>query len=114
MRAMPSPTSRTVPTPTWSIAGANCSSSRDRIDVTSSGRIAISFSLRYAPALEAVAKLFELVADAPVDDRIAHADHDAAHDVGIDGDVQDDLLSGLAVEGGDQRLALRIRHWDRR
>ena len=87
MRAMPSPTERTVPTSVRSAWPASRPSMRDlRMLVISSGLICTNGSLE-AGALGAghlLAKLFEAVADRGVEDGVAHPDDEAAEDVGLD------------------------------
>src|SRR6266498_2785575 len=100
MRAMPSPTSRTVPTSARSVSTSYCSIRLRRIDVISSGR---SFKVLSAPH-ECLSQSFQSSAHAGVDEVRAGLQHDAAEQGGIDAsrrlyrsscrllDLVDDLL----------------------
>src|SRR5688500_12659503 len=108
MRAMPSPTSSTVPTSSTSSAASYFSSSRSSTDVISSGRIFISiprFSVcrsclrpHGAGRSQPAAKLHEPASQAPVDHRVAGADDEAAEERGIDLLLEDDRLAGRLLE----------------
>src|SRR3954452_23010210 len=83
MRAMPSPTWRTVPTSERSVSTSYCSILDLRIDVISSGR-----SFKASPSLarrrEVSAKSFEAAADAGIQAQRASLEDDAADQVRVD------------------------------
>src|SRR6478752_1918248 len=113
-RAMPSLTERTVPT---SVSSASPSSSPSmrllRMEVISSGLICMFWKSLGRWSLgpgHLAAQAFESVLDARVEDAVAHAEDDAAEDVGVHvdreldlavgllGDLVADVLDGLVVE----------------
>src|SRR5215211_5172720 len=117
MRAMPSPTCRTVPTSERSVSTSYCSILDLRIDVISSGR-----SFKASPSLvrgrQISAKSFEAAADAGVETQRARLEDDAADQVGVDGARGVDGAAGRALDLTDDlpRLVVgqlvRRRHLD--
>src|SRR3954454_20334375 len=84
MRAMPSPTCRTVPTSERSVWTSYCSILDLRINVISSGR-----SFKASPSLargrQISAKSLEATADAGVEGKRSRLEDEAADQVGVDG-----------------------------
>ena len=123
MRAMPSPTDRTVPT---SVSSADPSSSPSmrllRMEVISSGLIcmgclSVSWGklARVRRALgDLLAQALEAVADGCVEDLVADAQDDTAEDLGVDAGGELDLLAGLLADAIADALDGRLVELDRR
>src|SRR6059058_697849 len=117
MRAMPSPTCKTVPTSERSVSTSYCSILDLRIDVISSGR-----SFKASPSLarrrQVSAKSFEAAADAGVEPQRASLEDDAADQVRVDAPRGVDGTAGRALDLADDlpRLVVgqlvRGRHLD--
>src|SRR3954454_7291893 len=117
MRAMPSPTCRTVATSERSVSTADCSILDLRIDVISSGR-----SFKASPSLargrQISAKSFEAAADAGVETERAGLEDDAADQRRGEGARRRHRTAGRALDLPDDlpRLVVgqlvRRRHLD--
>src|SRR5437764_6799884 len=104
MRAIPSPTWRTVPTSARSVSTSYCSIRWRRIDVISSGR---SFTAALSSSLhEFVSQSFQSPADACVDAQRARLQDDAAHEVRIDLARRVDLASPVLLDLLQDRFRL--------
>src|SRR5690349_16936649 len=110
MRAMPSPSWRTVPTSARSVSTSYCSIRWRRIDVISSGR---SFKSLSAPH-ECLSKSFQPAAHARVGAVRARLQDDAAEDVGIDAPRRLDLAADGRLDLLHDRLRLGVRQLARR
>src|ERR1700751_125876 len=96
MRAMPSPTWRTVPTSARSVSTSYCSILWRRIDVISSGS---SFTASTPLSLHKfVSKSFKPPADAPRHAQRARLEDDAADEVGVDIPRGVDLAAGVLLD----------------
>src|SRR6266540_2100571 len=96
MRAMPSPSCRTVPTSDKSVCTSYCSIRALRICVISSGRSCTFLLL--AGRGELSAKSFEAAADARVDAHRAGLENDAADQIRVDGARRVDGAPGRALD----------------
>src|SRR5688572_5877131 len=103
---MPSATESTVPTSERSAASVSRPSIRAlRIFEISSGLISTLFSApcrnsrraRLRSRGDFLSQFFQLAAQARVEDHVAHAQYEAAEDLGIDLGLQVDLPVGLAL-----------------
>src|SRR5579883_1936450 len=111
MRAMPSPTDRTVPTSARSALTSKSSMRCLRIDVISSGR-----SFTWAPWLsrhERLAKSFEPAADARVDAARADLEDDPADEARVDAAGHLDRAAGRLLDLGDDRARFLVRQLER-
>src|SRR5581483_9167004 len=104
MRAMPSPTWRTVPTSARFVSTSYCSIRSRRIEVISSGR---SFTSLSAPH-ECLSQSFQSSADARVDHVRARLQHDAADEVGIHVSRRFNLSSRCLLDLLDDRARLLV------
>src|SRR6266567_3787098 len=104
MRAMPSPSWRTVPTSARSVSTSYCSILALRIDVISSG---LSFKARSAPH-EFVSQSFQSPSDARVDAERARLQDDAADQRRIDLPCRLDLAAGRILDLLQDRLRLGV------
>src|SRR5215218_6499315 len=124
MRAMPSPTERTVPT---SVSSADPSSSPSmrllRMEVISSGLICMGcLSVSLGGSLRAsggalgdlLSQALEAVADGRVEDLVADAQDDTAEDLRLDAGGELDLLAGLLADAVADALHGRLVELDRR
>src|SRR5215217_195750 len=124
MRAMPSPTERTVPT---SVSSADPSSSPSmrllRMEVISSGLICMGcLSVSLGGSLRAsggalgdlLSQALEAVADGRVEDLVADAQDDPAEDLGLDAGGELDLLAGLLADAVADALHGPLIELDRR
>src|SRR5215207_4990478 len=124
MRAMPSPTERTVPT---SVSSADPSSSPSmrllRMEVISSGLICMGcLSVSLGGSLRAsggalgdlLSQALEAVADGRVEDLVADAQDDTAEDLGLDAGGELDLLAGLLADAVADALHGPLVELDRR
>src|SRR4051794_17208632 len=116
MRAMPSPTDRTVPTSVSSDEPASRPSMRLlRMEVISSGLICMVKGLLGHSGLgDLLAKLFKAVADGRVEDRVADPDDEPAEDVGVHGRGQLDLAAGALADRAADLVHRRAVELDRR
>src|SRR5213076_2483855 len=103
MRAIPSPTWRTVPTSARSVSTSYCSIRWRRIDVISSGR---SFKALSSSLHEFVSQSFQSAADARVDAQRARLEDDAADEAGIDLARRIDLAAGRPLDLTEDRVRL--------
>src|SRR4249919_3419303 len=104
MRAIPSPTWRTVPTSARSVWTSYCSIRWRRIDVISSGR---SFTASTLLSLhEFVSQSFQSAADARVDAQRAHVEDDAADEARLDLPRGVDLTAGRLLDFSKDRVRL--------
>src|SRR5262245_36814579 len=109
MRAMPSPTSRTLPTSpatTWSLTPLNCSTSTETISSALNGMA--------APLVQLWANRLETCANTEVIDPVPHADDQSAQDLRIHRLLQDWLEPGRLDQIGPQPGALGVGQWHRR
>src|SRR5579884_33895 len=104
MRAIPSPTCRTVPTSARSVSTSYCSIRCRRIEVISSGR---SFTSLSAPH-ECLSQSFQPSAHARVHAIRARLQHDAADEVRIDTPRRLDLSSCCLLDLLDDRARLVV------
>src|SRR5919201_4764532 len=110
MRAIPSPTWRTVPTSERSVSTSNCSIRCLRIDVISSG-----LSFTSAPCgRQFVSKSVEAAADAGVDAQRPGLKDDAADQAPVDGASGLDGAPGGLLDLANEVLRLRVAELDRR
>src|SRR3954470_15905566 len=104
MRAIPSPTCRTVPTSARSVSTSYCSIRCFRIDVISSGR---SFTVVLAPH-ELVSKSFKPSFDAGVQPVRAGVEDDAADQFGVDAPRRLHLPPCRLFDLADDRVRFRV------
>src|SRR4051812_17926143 len=104
MRAMPSPTWRTVPTSARFVSTSYCSIRCRRIDVISSGR-----SFKVSAPHEFLSKSFQSPAHARVGEMRSNLDDDAADEVGVDAAARLDLASCRLLDLRDDLLRLGVR-----
>src|SRR5439155_19680373 len=109
MRAIPSPTSRTVPTSARSVSTSYCSIRCFRIDVISSG---LSFNV--SSPHELVSQSLQSAPDARVDAQRACLQDDPADQVRVDAPRRLDLASGGLLDLLDDRRGLLVRELHRR
>src|SRR2546423_2101827 len=105
MRAMPSPTWRTVPTSARSVSTSYCSIRCRRIDVISSGRSFTNLSAHH----EYLSQSFQPSAHACIDAIRAGPQHDAAHELGFDASRRLDLAAGGLLDLTDDPVRLGVR-----
>src|SRR6266571_7775687 len=105
MRAMPSPTWRTVPTSARSVSTSYCSIRSLRIDVISSGR---SFTA-LAPPHEFLTQTFEPAAHACVDAHRAGLQDEAADQARVHSPLRLDLAAGGLFDLLQERARLLVR-----
>src|SRR4051794_36068906 len=109
-RAMPSPASSTWPTLAESREGENvdtCALSAAAISST----LMVSSAIWFLPVflwLDLFAELVEAVTDGPVDDEVTHLGDDAAHHVGVDHDLDLDVLASGLAQGDAQALDVLV------
>src|SRR5690349_16665116 len=104
MRAIPSPTWRTVPTSDRSVSTSYCSIRCLRIEVISSGRSFTAFLS--ASGRQLLSKSFEAAADARVDAERTGLEDDAADQVGVDPARHVDLAAARALDLVEDSLLL--------
>src|SRR6266536_5955456 len=104
MRAMPSPTWRTVPTSARSVSTSYCSIRCRRIDVISSGR---SFTNLSAPH-EFLSQSFQSSAHARIDAIRARPQHDPADELGVHASRRLDLAARRLLDLADDRVCLVV------